>query len=130
MTSNADRVVYHEDLHFKPTGKFLLIIDEADDVFWKNPEKFFSACDNNLVICFTATTSFRHEDQTDRKLLERQGFKVRQYWPESLKAPSRLFTESSDTLKTREQMVEFLKTQINHQPVLLYCHHDDMVFLE
>ncbi len=126
LVGKSNKVHYEKDLKFKSGTKSLILMDEADHLLWTDPETFFSGFNGRLGICFTASTSFRSEDQIDRQVLAKAGFKMLQYWPESLKAPKRLHLNEEIQLDSMADALAYIQKQLHNQPVLLYCHKQDL----
>lgn len=66
VIGKSSKVHYEKDLKFKSGANSLILMDEADHLLWTDPESFFTGFAGKLGICFTASTSFRREDEIDR----------------------------------------------------------------
>jgi hypothetical protein len=87
---------YTDDVDFEVMAKHLILVDEADDLLYKQPEKFFSIGASKMgiknrsarpkIVCFTSTKG--HGTPLWQKLLEMQGYKELSYWPRTFAVPT------------------------------------------
>ena len=105
FTNYEEIVKYSSDIDFDIVANHLIIVDEADDLLYKQPEKFFSIGASKMSInnkrvrpkiaCFTSTKG--HGTLLWQNLLELQEYKELSYWPAALSVPTGVISSVETT---------------------------------
>jgi hypothetical protein len=110
LLKNFEHLIqYTDDVDFEVMAKHLILVDEADDLLYKQPDKFFSIGASKMgiknksarpkIICFTSTKG--NGTLLWQKLLELQGYKELSYWPTSFAVPTGVISSVETTQLTR-----------------------------
>ena len=105
FTNYEEIVKYSSDIDFDIVANHLILVDEADDLLYKQPEKFFSIGASKMSInnkrvrpkiaCFTSTKG--HGTLLWQKLLELQEYKELSYWPTGFAVPTGVISSVEST---------------------------------
>ena len=109
LFANYEQLIqYCSDIDFEIVPNHLILVDECDDLLYKQPKKFFSigASKMNInnkrvrpkIACFTSTKG--HGTQLWQKLLELQEFKELSYWPAGFAVPTGVISSVETTKLT------------------------------
>ena len=89
FTNYVKQICYTNQIDFEVHNNHLVLIDEADDLLYKQSAQFFSIgaskkrCKNILnkprIVCFTATKG--HNNELWHSLLASQDYTELSYWP-------------------------------------------------
>ena len=98
-------IQYQDDIDFEIVANHLILMDEADNLLYQQPEKFFSIGASKLsinnkrvrpkIVCFTSTKG--HGTLLWQKLLELQEYKELSYWPTGFAVPTGVISSVEST---------------------------------
>ena len=100
FTNYSKQISYTNQIDFEVRNNHLILIDEADDLLYKQSASFFSIgaskkrCKNILnkprIVCFTATKG--QDNELWHSLLASQDYTELSYWPQNLAVPAGVIT--------------------------------------
>jgi hypothetical protein len=124
-----DKVSYRIGLTFERGSSSMLIIDESDNLLFRNPLQFKAMMATSRCICLTATADDNNRKGAEKQAIKDAGLTRFEYgYPAELTALATI--NEVKAFEDESAVLTFLQEKLTLTPVLFYCSESMAAFIK